>query len=177
ETLRQLARQEPDLHPWEPVLLETKPSRHHRFQSTLAGAVARRDPASPLVLALTAAEARVQVWTGGESLYSFRDWDGRGILLSLSWDVESPLQYTSLTLLPSLPPLVAAARHPGRESVRVAVGGSSLKRLIFHHSPSGTLPVDELAEQASGEARESPLGGAAAVRRWVEECLRRLEEP
>ena len=133
------------------------PSRNIRNQRTLGGELGRRRTDSELVVLLLALNARLHIASGSASTVALTDWDGDGIITSVTLLLED-LARTAVerfALLPSAPAFVIVAGLRKGDGLEAAVGGKADEPVLFSVA-SEAMSAEGLEAAATEAAKGFP---------------------
>lgn len=150
------------------------PSAHLRNQRTIGGELAQGRTDSDFFFFCLAADAQLSVWTGTPGTVSLRQWDGNGIVTSVSLSVENLIKSYRLAILPSTPPLllVTVRQTPGGQEW--FIGGTISEIWLDVHEITSQEEADTLAREVVERFPESPLANRETWIVWIRQALMEL---
>ncbi len=153
-------------------------SRHIRNQRTLGGEIANQAGESDLITYLLAAGAVLTVNKKEADQIRLTDWDGIGIVSSVTWNLDQPVVFNRISLLPSSPSLVSAAGRIVSGEWQLAIGGQVDRH--WFGTTTEDIHLDKVTENITELAIPNFIpgitGGHESQRLWIQHSLRSLGE-
>lgn len=155
-------------------IIHVCPSVNIRNQRTIGGELAQGRTDSDFFLFCLAADAQLSVWTGTPGTVSLRQWDGNGIITSVSLSVENPIKSYRLAILPSTPPLLLVTYRQTPGGQEWFIGGAVSEIWQDVHEITSREEADTLAREVAERFPESPMANRETWIVWIRQALMEL---
>jgi CO/xanthine dehydrogenase FAD-binding subunit len=148
------------------------PSKNIRNQRTIGGEIGQARTDSELLILLHCLGATLELEAGGTSEASLREWDGNGIVTSVSVAAADLHRsaFRRFALIPSAPAFVIVAGVRRNDAFNLAIGGQAnrVTNFVLSDKERSAESISEIASIAAEQFTSDHYGTVAYKQRLIE---------